>query len=117
MVDNASRFSEHNDAMSAHTVVTDPHNAQLNNKQAIDHAEHLSAEEKANMNKTFGAVDGLEMGSEKRMRIEKRLKLKLDLRFSILVSIELQRDVPRKAADNRYRCEFDAGIVGCDWIY
>ncbi len=32
-----------------------------------------------------GKRDGLEMGSERRLRIERRLKLKLDARFSILV--------------------------------
>lgn len=47
--------------------------------------EHM-AESKLDSAGLAGKRAGLEMGSERRLRIEKRLKLKLDARFSILVS-------------------------------
>lgn len=64
-----------------------------------DHHEQAALEH-------VGASSELAMGSPKRLQIEKRLKLKLDARMSILVSIVLRlRDSEAPELMTMPRCE------------
>lgn len=57
----------------------------INKKTSLDHPVEADHHEQAAL-EHVGASSDLAMGSPKRLKIEKRLKLKLDARMSILVS-------------------------------
>lgn len=68
------------DAYSAHTAVSQPQTAPGGiAKPETTHNEQPGSHKRAE-------ALGLELGSERRKHLERKLKLKLDLRFSILVS-------------------------------
>jgi len=71
---------------------------------SVDKTETVHGEIK-DPNSIAGQSVGFEIGSERRNRIEKRLKLKLDARFSILVRQDHARLVAL-TLEVLFRCKF-----------